>query len=275
MIVKDILLPLAGNATRTTMAAIEKCVELAAGFDASITALVIETGDAASPVVSDVLGASELVQTAPTAQALLADFKAATTRLAVRGEGRIVRAPGASVLGGIAEAARLMDISLALVKPADSLSERLVERLLFETGRPVLICPEARVDSLPAAFEHVMIAWDHSAPAARAVADALPFLKRATRVRIVTATDQVTPAQRESGVALERHLAAHGVVAHFETVAIAGSSTGKVFEACVEDNAVDLLVMGGYRHSRLNEYFWGGATATVINQPPCWVLMSH
>lgn len=275
MMIKDILLPVAGNATRTTMAAIEKCVALAKGFDASITALVIETEDATPPKVADVLGAAELVQTAPTAQALLAAFKAATARLAVRGEGRIVRSPGAQLIGGIAEAARLTDISLALVKPADSLSEKLVELLLFDTGRPVLMCPEARVDSLPAAFKDVMIAWDHTAPAARAVADALPFLKKAARVRIVTATDQVTPAQRESGASLERHLAAHGVAAHFETVAMAGSSTGKVFEAYVEGNAVDLLVMGGYRHSRLNEHFWGGTTATVINQPPCWVMLSH
>jgi nucleotide-binding universal stress UspA family protein len=171
--------------------------------------------------------------------------------------------------------ARLNDLSIALVKTADSFSERLVERLLFETGHPVLMCPEDRADSLDTAVNDVVIAWDHTAPAARAVGDALPLLKRASRVRILTATDNASAAQLASGAALERHLAQHDITAVFETVAIDGSSVGKVFEQYIEDNAIDLLVMGGFRHSRLNEHIWGGVTSTVINQPPCWVMLSH
>ena len=63
--------------------------------------------------------------------------------------------------------------------------------------------------------------------------------------------------------------------AGFETAKIHGSSVGKVFEACVKANAVDLLVMGGYRHSRLNEIVRGCATKTVMARPPCWVMMSY
>lgn len=275
MAIKEILLPLVGSASRTTMSAIEKCVALARGLHAEITALVLETEDVAPAAVTDVLGATELVQTAPDAHALLAAFKTATAKLAARGEGRLVRVSGARMIDTVAEAARLTDIPIALVKPADSLSEKLVERLLFESGRPVLICPEARADILPTAFEDIAIAWDHTAPAARAVADALPFLTKAARVRIVTATDQVTSGQRESAAALARHLAAHRIDAHIEIVAIAGNSIGKVLEAYAEQNAIDLLVMGGFRHSRLNERVWGGTTATVISAPPCWVMLSH
>lgn len=54
-----------------------------------------------------------------------------------------------------------------------------------------------------------------------------------------------------------------------------GSSVAKVFEAYVKAKAIDLLVMGAYRHSRLNEMVWGGATKTVIGWPPCWVMMSR
>ena len=82
-------------------------------------------------------------------------------------------------------------------------------------------------------------------------------------------------AELESGTALVSHLAEHGITAMFETVGIDGSSVGKVFEAYVKANAIDLLVMGAYRHSRLNEYVWGGASSTVIGRPPCWVMMSH
>jgi nucleotide-binding universal stress UspA family protein len=94
-------------------------------------------------------------------------------------------------------------------------------------------------------------------------------------VRIITATDKKTPAELESGAALASHLAEHGIKAAFETVNIGGISVGKVFEAYVKANSIDLLVMGAYRHSRLNEIVWGGATKTVIGRPPCWVMMSR
>ena len=94
-------------------------------------------------------------------------------------------------------------------------------------------------------------------------------------MRIITATDDKTPEELVSGAALASHLAEHNIKATFETVRIDGSSVGKVFEAYVNVNTSDLLVMGAYRHSRLNEIVWGGATKTVIARPPCWVLMSH
>lgn len=275
MSIRDILLPLVGESSRTTMLAIEKCAGLACGLDARVTALAIETENSTPPTVADVLGATEIVQTAPTARALLAAFDAAATKLSLRNEQRLVRSTGAAMVGAITREARLNDISIALVKTSDSLSEELVERLLFETGRPVLMCPEETADSLDTTLNDVVVAWDHSAPAARAVGDALPLLRRASRVRIVTATDKATAEQGASGMALERHLAEHGIRAIFETVEIGGSSVGKVFEEYVEDHAVDLLVMGGFRHTRLNEHIWGGMTSTVINQPPCWVMLSH
>jgi nucleotide-binding universal stress UspA family protein len=78
-----------------------------------------------------------------------------------------------------------------------------------------------------------------------------------------------------TGAALANHLEEHGIKATVATVAIDDSSVGKVFEAYVKANAIDLLVMGAYRHSRLNEMVWGGATKTVIGRPPCWVMMSR
>jgi nucleotide-binding universal stress UspA family protein len=137
------------------------------------------------------------------------------------------------------------------------------------------MCPEETATELPVVFDRVMIAWDHTAPAARAVADALPMLQDAAEVRIVTATDEKSQAEVDSGAALVRHLSEHGVSATFEAIRIDGSSVGKVFEAYVKKNAIDLLVMGAYRHSRLNEIVWGGATKTVIGRPPCWVMMSR
>ena len=276
MAIRDLLLPLIGDATRSTMDAIEKSVAMAAELDARITALALETeADAPPPTVADVLGATQMVQTAPTARALLAAFHAAATKCGVRGEQRLERSPIAGMISAVAEEARLKDFSVVPIRPNDSFSEKFVERLLFETGRPVLMCPEAAAGELSATFDDIAIAWDHTAPAARAVGDALPLLRRATQVRIVTATDSATDAQRGSGAALRDHLAEHGVRAQLDTIKIKGSSVGKVFATYVDDNAIDLLVMGGYRHSPVNEWFWGGMTNTIINDPPCWVLLSH
>jgi nucleotide-binding universal stress UspA family protein len=275
MSIREVLLPLVGESSRTTMLAIEKCAALARGLDARVTALAIEAEDITPPSVADVLGATEIVQTAPTARALLAAFDAAATKLSLRNEQRREPAAQGEVINTIVARARLNDMSIALVKSADSFSEKLVERLLFETGRPVLMCPQDIADGLETSFNEVAIAWDHAAPAARAVGDALPLLKRASRVHILTATDKASRAQLTSGAALERHLAEHDVTAVFETREISGSSIGKVLGSYVEDNAIDLLVMGGFGHSRLSEHVWGGVTSTVINQPPCWVMLSH
>lgn len=275
MSIRDVLLPLVGESSRTTMLAIEKCVALARGLDVRVTALAIEAEDTTPPSVYDVLGATEIVQTAPTAHALLAAFDAAALKLSLRNEQRLERTTQGSVIDTIAVRARLNDMSIALVRSADSFSEKLVERLLFDTGHPVLMCPQDTADALETSFNDVAIAWDHTAPAARAVGDALPLLKRASRVRILTATDKASGAQLASGAALERHLAEHHVTAVFETVEISGSSIGKVLGKYVEDKAIDLLVMGGFGHSRLSEHVWGGVTSTVINQPPCWVMLSH
>jgi nucleotide-binding universal stress UspA family protein len=159
--------------------------------------------------------------------------------------------------------------------PHDDQAEKIVEQLIFESGRPILMCPVEYAGELAVVFDHVVIAWDHTAPAARAVGDALPWLQAASSVGIITATDSKTPAELESGKALVSHLAEHAIKATFEMIKIDGSSVGKVFEAYIKANAIDLLVMGAYRHSRLNEMVWGGATKTVIGQPPCWVMMSR
>jgi nucleotide-binding universal stress UspA family protein len=223
----------------------------------------------------DNTAAAEAMRSVSNAHGLLKASDAAATRFGVRNEQRLSRFAAADIAMNIAVCARLKDMSIMPVKPHDDQSEKIVERLIFESGRPILMCPEEFAGELVAAFENIVIAWDHTAPAARAVGDALPMLQAAASVRIITATDNNTPAELESGAALASHLAEHGIKATFETVKIDGSAVGKVFEAYVKANAIDLLIMGAYRHTRLNELVWGGATKTVIGRPPCWVIMSH
>jgi nucleotide-binding universal stress UspA family protein len=280
MAIKDTFLPLVGEPDATAIAAIDKCVAVAGDLGARVAAMAVEEDIPIRPrvIVSNDLdntGTVEAVRSVSDARGLLKAFDAATTRFGVRNEQTLIRLGAANIPGNFAVCARIRDLSLVPVKTDDVRSERIVERLIFESGRPILMCPEEFASELQVAFDDVVIAWDHTAPAARAVADALPMLQSAANVRIITATDDKTTAELVSGAALASHLAEHGIKATFETVKIDGSSVGKVFEAYVKANAIDLLVMGAYRHSRLNEIIWGGATKTVIARPPCWVLMSH
>jgi nucleotide-binding universal stress UspA family protein len=266
--IKDILLPLVGEPSAAAIAAIDKCVAMAGHIGARVTALAVEED-------LDNTEAAEAVRSVSDAHGLLEAFDAAATRFSVRSEQRLDRLAATDIVANVAVCARLKDLSLVPVKPHDDKSEKIVEGLIFESGRPILMCPVEFAAELAVAFDDVVIAWDYTAPAARAVADALPILHAAANVRIITATDKKTPAELESGAALVSHLAEHGIKATFETVKIDGSSVGKVFEGYVKANASDLLVMGAYRHSRLNEIVWGGATKTVIGRPPCWVMMSR
>jgi nucleotide-binding universal stress UspA family protein len=278
MPIKDVLLPLVGEPGEPAIAAIDKCVAVAGDFGARVLALAIEQNvqvrpQAISPDL-DNAQVTEAVRSVTDARGLLRAFDSAAVRFGVRNEQRLQRLSASDIADTLADHARLTDLSLIPMKQ-DGTSEKAVERLLFGSGRPVLICPEDLAADLSVAFDDVLIAWDHSAPAARAVADALPLLQSAARVRIITATDSKTPRDVSSGSALVAHLAEHGIKAEFEAVKIEGSSVGKVFEAYVGANAIDLLVMGAYRHSRLSEIIWGGVTKTIIGRPPCWVLMSH
>jgi nucleotide-binding universal stress UspA family protein len=280
MAIKDIFLPLVGEPSAAAIAAIEKCTAVAGHIGARVTAMVVEQDILVRPKVaisSDLenTAATGAVRSVSNAHDLLTAFDTAAARFGVRNEQRLQRFAAADIPANFAVWARLKDLSLVPVKPHDDLSEKIVERLIFESGRPILMCPVEFVAELAVSFDNVMIAWDHTAPAARAVADALPMLQAAANVRIVTATDNKTAAELESGAALVSHLAEHGIKAIFETVKIDGSSVGKVFERYVDANRIDLLVMGAYRHSRLNEIVWGGATKTVIGRPPCWVMMSR
>ncbi|MGY4622757.1 universal stress protein [Bradyrhizobium sp. USDA 4486] len=279
MPIKDVFLPLVGQPRGPTLAAIEKCVAVTADLGARITALALEEEVFVRPKVicpgepepARAGGSNELGDT----QQLLNVFTQAASRANIRAQSRSAKVPADQIALILAEHARFADLTLVPVRPHDSGTEHIIEALLFESGRPLLLCPEQHVDELRPEFESVMIAWDHSARAARAVGDALPILQAAASVRVLTVTDDKTEAISQSGMDLVHHLREHGIYASFETTEGGGSSTGKVLGSWANSHAIDAIVMGAYHHSRLNEIVWGGATKTVIGQPPCWVMISH
>jgi nucleotide-binding universal stress UspA family protein len=278
MPIKDVFLPLVGEPRGPTLAAIEKCVAVAADLGARVTGLALEDDVFVppKPVFPDDPEPAELsLREAGDMQQLLNAFTNAASRVGIRAQSRSGRVPADEIALTLAEHARFSDLSLIPVKPHDSKTESIVETFLFQSGRPLLLCPEQHVEALRPEFENIVIAWDHSARAARAVGDALPILQAAAVVRVVTVADKQDEAITGSGSSLVHHLREHGIYASFETVKGDGSSIGKVLGSFAQSHAVDAIVMGAYHHSRLNETVWGGVTKTVIGQPPCWVMMSH
>lgn len=279
MPIKDVFLPLVGRPHGPALVAIEKCVAVAADLGARITALALEEEVFERPKMmlpydrdsADASGSSE----AGDMQQLLNAFSNAASRAGIRAQSRSGKVPADQIGAILAEHARFSDLTLVPVKPHDSRTEGIVEAFLFGSGRPLLLCPEHLANELRPEFENVMIAWDHSARAARAVGDALPILRAASSVRVVTAAEDKTDAVIQSGTALVGHLREHGVYASFETTKGGGSSIGKVLGSWANSHGIDAIVMGAYHHSRLNEIVWGGVTKTVIGQPPCWVMISH
>ena len=171
--------------------------------------------------------------------------------------------------------ARTRDLTLVPIGPTVLPDEALAETVLFGSGRPVMIYPEA-VEIMPAdSFHDVAIAWDGGAPAARAVADALPLLERAARISIFVAVQEKPQAKAGLAEDLARHLACHGVTATVHEAPAKGQRIGELLGAYVAANAVELLVMGGFGHSRTREFLLGGATASILAAPPCPVLLSH
>ncbi|PIT04435.1 universal stress protein UspA [Bradyrhizobium nitroreducens] len=279
MPIKDVFMPLVGQPRGAALAAIDKCVAVAAELGARITALALEEEVFERPKVmlpydreAAEAGSSGEVS---DMQQLLNAFTSATSRAKILARSRTGKVPADQIAAVVAEHARFSDLTLLPVKPHDSRTESIVEAFLFGSGRPLLLCPEHLANELRPKFENVVIAWDHSARAARATGDALPVLQAAATVRVVTVADDKTDAIVQSGTALVDHLREHGVHASFETVKGRGSSIGKVLENFVNSHDMDAIVMGAYHHSRLNEIVWGGVTKTVIGQPPCWVMISH
>lgn len=278
MPIKDVFLPLVGQPRGSNLAAIEKCVAVAAGLGARITALALEEEIYERPKVllpydreAEAGGLCDVSDM----QQLLNVFASATSRAKIRAHSQTAKVPADQIAAVLAEHARFSDLTLLPVKPHDSRTESIVEALLFGSGRPLLLCPEHLAEELQPKFENVVIAWDQSARAARAIGDALPLLQAAATVRVMTVADEKTDAITQSGAAIVDHLREHGVHASFEMAKGRGSSIGKVLGNWVNSHGVDAIVMGAYHHSRLNEIVWGGVTKTVIGQPPCWVMISH
>ena len=172
------------------------------------------------------------------------------------------------VVEALAEASRAYD--LVLLELA-GLSRPIVEAVLFGSGRPLILYPPAPFGGR---IDHVAIAWDGSRAAARAAHDASIFLERASKVYLLTVIDE-KPVTYETGDYLVENLLKSGVVAEAVQVRAHGEPVGEVLQNKAFELRADLLVMGGFGHSRLREFVLGGATRAVLTSITLPILLSH
>jgi nucleotide-binding universal stress UspA family protein len=209
------------------------------------------------------------------AKAAMAAFDEAARRAAVSGQSHMFEVPVASAPDVFAKVARRFDLAVMGQAEAEApaLERALVEAALFDSGRPVLIVPYIQRKGLT--LDRVMVAWDGSRSAARAVADAMPLLVRAKATEVLTVASEPAKSDEMPGADIAQHLARHGVKVEVDSIVAVETDVASTILSHAADISADLLVMGGYGHSRLREFVLGGVTRGILSSMTLPTLMSH
>ncbi|MFP3563296.1 universal stress protein [Paraburkholderia sp. SIMBA_030] len=203
-------------------------------------------------------------------------FHAELSRAEVAGEWIAVETPARLAVPSLGRCADLIIAGQDDPNDPESyVGDYFPENLIMSSGRPVLLMPYA--SSVTSPGTHVMVGWDGSREATRAVHDALPFMRAAQTTTIVTvngAGGELRP--RMPGADIATLIARHGVNVEVKDIeAGADASIGDALLSQASGIGADLLVMGGYGHARWQELVMGGATRTILQSMTVPVLMSH
>ncbi|SEI05551.1 Universal stress protein family protein [Methylobacterium sp. 275MFSha3.1] len=176
------------------------------------------------------------------------------------------------LIARVTSRARLADLTVLDAESREvDLDRDLIDGVLFGSGRPLVVVPAGR-----SAFSarRVVVAWDGSAQAARAANDALPFLRAAEAVEIVSVVGEKDLSASAAGAEFAPHLARHGVNVSVNVLPVV-DDVAETLRAQVGLFRADMLVMGAYRHPRLQEWFLGGATRSLLTRSPVPLFLAH
>jgi nucleotide-binding universal stress UspA family protein len=277
MAIRDVLLTLTSYPDPTPVSVVDDAVSFASSFGCHITAIACEAhvqvpgSFLGGSFVGDI-AAGEAHRSLKNAQALLAAFESSAEKAGIPHQTVLERCLTHQVPARFVEYARLRDLTITSV--SESYDQWYSETIIFESGKPTLVLPESP-RAKPFDPKTVVVAWDFSRAAARAVADAIPLLEKATHVRIVTVTNEKIFDSKHSAEELAKNLSRHGIDVVLDKVDAAGRAISEVLEAHVASCNADILVMGAYGHSRFREFILGGATKSMLSKPPIPILFSH
>lgn len=147
--------------------------------------------------------------------------------------------------------------------------------LLFESGRPVLVIPPHYPAELP--LRHVVVAWKPCREASRALHDALPLLAGATSIDVITVDPVIGEMQHgaDPGVDIATHLARHGLTVNVVNRPRGNQAVATALLRHAAESGAQLLIAGGYGHSRLREWVLGGTTRELLQAIHLPILFSH
>ena len=178
-----------------------------------------------------------------------------------------------ALLASFTALAHVNDLTVIDAEPEAIHPDRdLIEALLAQSGRPLLVVPQGW-ETFQA--RRVLVAWDGSGRAARAAHEALPFLRAAGATRIVAVAGEKVLPDGADGTGLAAHLSRHGVKVETERLAAQDRDVARALREEAGRFGADLIVMGGYVHSRLRELIFGGVTQSLLRQSPVPLLMSY
>ena len=273
---KDVVVNISGRAP------LDYASEYAASIAATFGAYIAGISFRYEPVIPDgTLGGVPIdlielqrEENSKSAKDAVSRFEAAVKKAGISAETRILDATFGGAATLFAQIARRFD--LAVVSQAQrehgASDELMIEGVLFESGRPVVVVPYIQKRGLT--LERVLVCWDGSRTAARAVGDAMPFLERAKTVDIVIVTED-RKNEKVTGASMREHLTRHGVAAQIKRVARGDIAIEDAILSYAADSGADFMVMGGYGHSRLREFILGGATRGILASMTVPVLLSH
>jgi nucleotide-binding universal stress UspA family protein len=209
------------------------------------------------------------------ADAAIKSFTAATDQAGISAEPLITNASLAGAGDYFARMARRFDLAIVgQAEPEISSMEQIIgETTLFESGRPMIMVPY--IQKAPFKTDNVMICWDGSRTAARAVADAIPIIRKSGRVEIVIVASDRGKQDEIEGADIGQHLARHGLKVDVHRISGGNIDVGDALLSHAADSSADFMVMGGYGHSRLREFVLGGVTRSIFESMTLPVLLSH
>jgi nucleotide-binding universal stress UspA family protein len=276
-VIKDLVVNLTVGADRD--AAAQFAVSIAQAFEAHITGIAFAFDPIITPTVMDGLSAAwvdtQRIDNRAAAQAAIDRFEAAAARQGLSAEHRLIEASLGGAAGLFGRMARRFDLAVVGQMEPDRMAPDtlFVESALFESGRPIVVVPYIQNEGLK--LGRVLVCWDGSRNAARAMADAMPFLRRGTAIEIVTVSDGRGAKDEIAGADIGQHLARHGLAVEVKRLVADDTDVASTILSYAADCAADFIVMGGYGHSRLREFVLGGMTRSMLGAMTVPALMSH
>jgi nucleotide-binding universal stress UspA family protein len=271
--IKDVIVNLATDDRRDVAA--DYAISLAGAFEAHVAGVAFALEPIVSAAVLDGVPLTFIEEEA--ANGVCQAFDQAATNAGLSVETRVIPAGLDRAAGEFARLAMRFDIAvLAQTEPDRSGPEALmIEAALLDSGRPLVVGPFIHKE--PLRLDRVVVAWNGSRPAARAIGDALPLLRRAKEVRVVIVSGERGKSENHvlEGTDIGQHLARHGVRVEVDRIPAGELDVADALLSYAADAAADFMVMGGYGHSRLREFVLGGATRAILRSMTVPVLMSH